>query len=83
MCWALAHKDEENVYFFDEIVLENTSTQQCIEEFIRRFPKHKSEIIINGDASGDNSITQKRFEQINKRIYSRAICNIMEKNGIK
>ena len=30
-----------------------------------------------------NSITKKRFEQINKRIYSRAICNIMEKNGIK
>ena len=57
MCWALAHKDEENVYFFDEIVLENTSTQQCIEEFIRRFPKHKSEIIINGDASGDNRST--------------------------
>ena len=61
MCWALAHKDEENVYFFDEIVLENTSTQQCIEEFIRRFPKHKSEIIINGDASGDNRSTQSEY----------------------
>lgn len=28
-------------------------------------------------------LPKKRFEQINKRIYSRAICNIMEKNGIK
>ena len=29
------------------------------------------------------TVLPKRFEQINKRIYSRAICNIMEKNGIK
>ena len=34
MCWALAHKDNDNVYFFDEIVVEKTTTQQCIEEFI-------------------------------------------------
>ena len=61
MCWALAHKDDENVYFFDEIVLENTSTQQCIEEFIKRYPKHKAEIIINGDASGDNRSTQSEY----------------------
>ena len=49
MCWALAHKDENDVYFFDEIVIEKTTTQQCIEEFIRRYPKHKAEIIINGE----------------------------------
>ena len=60
MCWALAHKDKDDVYFFDEIVIENTSTQQCVDEFIRRYPKHKSEIIINGDASGDNRSTQVR-----------------------
>lgn len=61
MCWALAHKDDENVYFFDEIVLEKTTTQQCIEEFLRRYPRHKSEIIINGDASGDNRSTQSEY----------------------
>ena len=61
MCWALAHKDEDNVYFFDEIVIENTSTQQCIEEFLRRYPNHKSEIIVNGDASGDNRSTQSEY----------------------
>ena len=60
-CWALAHKDDENVYFFDEIVLEKTTTQQCIEEFLRRYPRHKSEIIINGDASGDNRSTQSEY----------------------
>ena len=61
MCWALAHKDNNNVYFFDEIVIEKTTTQQCIEEFLRRYPKHKAEIIINGDASGDNRSTQSEY----------------------
>ncbi len=71
MCWALAHKDEDNVYFFDEIVIENTSTQQCIEEFLRRYPNHKSEIIVNGDASGDNRSTQSEYT--NYTIIKRAL----------
>lgn len=61
MMWAVAHKDDENVYFFDEIVIENTTTQQCIDEFLRRYPNHKAEIIINGDASGDNRNTQSEY----------------------
>ena len=73
MCWALAHKDRENVYFFDEIVVENTSTQQCIDEFLRRYPKHKSEIIINGDASGDNRSTQSEYT--NYAIIKNALKN--------
>ena len=73
MCWALAHKDSENVYFFDEIVLEKTTTQQCIEEFLRRYPSHKSEIIINGDASGDNRSTQSEYT--NYAIIKNALSN--------
>mgnify|MGYP003293791030 CR=1 FL=1 len=42
-------------------MIEKTTTQQCIEEFIRRYPNHKSEIIINGDASGDNRSTQSEY----------------------
>ena len=61
MCWGIAHKDEENVYFFDEIVVENTTTQQCIEEFIRRYPNHKTEIVVCGDASGDYRSAQSEF----------------------
>ena len=61
MCWAIAHKDNDNVYFLDEIVIEKTTTQQCIEEFLRRYPKHKSDIIVNGDASGDNRSTQSEY----------------------
>ncbi len=61
MCWCLAHKDENNVYFFDELVIEKTTTKECIEEFIRRYPNHQGEIIINGDASGDNRSTQSEY----------------------
>lgn len=61
MMWCVAHKDEENVFFFDEIVAENTTTEECIKEFIRRYPKKDAEIIINGDASGDNRSTQSEF----------------------
>lgn len=53
MCWEIAHKDDENFYFFDELAIENTSTQACIEEFIRRYPDHRAPIVICGDASGD------------------------------
>jgi len=54
MAWVLAHKTEDKVFFFDEIVLENTTTLRCVEEFYSRYPDHKGKIIINGDASGDN-----------------------------
>ena len=61
MCWELAYIDKENVYYFDELVIEKTTTEQCIKEIIRRYPKHKSQIIINGDASGDNRSTQSEY----------------------
>ena len=54
MAWVLAYKTEDKVFYFDEIVLENTTTAKACEEFHRRYPKHKGKVIINGDASGDN-----------------------------
>ncbi len=54
MAWVLAHKSDDKVFYFDELVLENTTTQKTCEEFCRRYPNHKGKIIINGDASGDN-----------------------------
>ena len=61
MMWCIAHKDEENVYFIDEIVVENATTEMCFKEFMRRYPNKNQEIIINGDASGDNRSTQSEF----------------------
>lgn len=71
MCWCIAHKDEENVYFFDELVVENTSTQACIEEFLKRYPSHKEKIVICGDASGDWRSTTSEFT--NYMIIRRAL----------
>ena len=72
MCWELAYIDDENVYYFDEIVVEKTTTEQCIKEFLKRYPKHNSQIIINGDASGDNRSCQSEFTNyaiIRKILY--------------
>lgn len=51
---GLAHKTENKVFYFDELVLENTTTSKTCEEFHSRYPNHKGKIIVNGDASGDN-----------------------------
>ncbi|MFI3301299.1 MAG: phage terminase large subunit [Candidatus Gastranaerophilales bacterium] len=54
MSWILAHKSDEKVFYFDEIVMENTTTAKACDEFLRRYPCHKGAVIVNGDASGDN-----------------------------
>lgn len=77
MMWCIAHKDKENVYFFDEIVVENATTELCIKEFMRRYPNREQEIIINGDASGDNRSTQSEFTN-----YA-TIRKVLKDNGYK
>ena len=54
MAWVLAHKTDSKVFYFDELVIENTTTSKTCDEFYRRYPNHRGKIIINGDASGDN-----------------------------
>ena len=71
MMWCVAHMDEKNIYFIDELVIENTSTQACIEEFIRRYPDHRNKIVICGDASGDFRSAQSEFS--NYIIIRRAL----------
>jgi hypothetical protein len=58
MSCVLAHKTKDKVFYFDEFILENTTTQRTIDAVIERYPNHKSSIIVNGDASGDNRSTQ-------------------------
>jgi PBSX family phage terminase large subunit len=58
MSLIVAHKTEDKVFFIDEFVLENATTQSTIDAFLERYPNHKADIIINGDASGDNRSTQ-------------------------
>ena len=58
MSCILAHKTIDKVFYFDEFILENASTEYTINEVIKRYPNHKGSIYINGDASGDNRSTQ-------------------------
>ena len=57
MAWELVHiysiNGENHYYFFDEIVMQNTTIVSATEEFYRRYGKHEGGIIITGDASGN------------------------------
>lgn len=61
MCWEIAHKTDEKVFFFDEIAVENTYTRECIKEFIERYQGHNGNIIVCGDASGDYRNAQSEY----------------------
>lgn len=61
MSCILAHRYGGKVFFFDEVIKENSTTQNTIDEVIRRYPNHRGRIIINGDASGDNRSTQSEW----------------------
>jgi PBSX family phage terminase large subunit len=58
MCWLLAHRYNGEFHYFDEIVLENTTTTETVDEFHRRHASHTNGIIVTGDASGNNRSTQ-------------------------
>ena len=71
MCWVFAHKTDDKVFYFDEIAMENTTTAKACDEFYRRYPNHKGEIIVNGDASGDNRSCTSEYTNyviINKKL---------------
>jgi len=59
--WILAHKTDDEVYFFDEIILENSETENNIAVFCERYPNHKSKIIINGDCSGRQDRSNSKY----------------------
>lgn len=73
MCWVLAHKTDDKVFYFDEIVLENTTTAKTCDEFFSRYSEHKGNIIVNGDASGDNRTCTSEYTNyviIKKKLQS-------------
>lgn len=58
MMWCVCHKDDTSLYQFDEIVIDNCTTQDAVNEFINRYPDHRGNIILCGDASGNYRKTQ-------------------------
>jgi hypothetical protein len=81
MSCILAHVADGKVFYFDEFILENASTEYTINEVIKRYPNHKGDIIINGDASGDNRSTQS--ERTNYVIIKNALRRHYANNSIK
>lgn len=76
MCWIFFHKTQNKLFYFDELVMENTTTSLCANEIIRRFPKHKGAIILNGDASGNYKNVAAQNPDITNYIQ---IKNILER----
>ncbi len=53
MSWVLAHRYNGEYHFFDEVVIENTNINECVDEVVARYPKLKEgKLILTGDASG-------------------------------
>lgn len=81
MSCILAHVTGGKVFYFDEFILENTTTQGTMDEVLKKYPAHKTDIIINGDASGDNRSTQS--EVSNYVIIRNALKRHYPNNKIK
>lgn len=74
MCWVFCHKTQNKIYQFDELIEERTSTELCAKEVIRRYPDHKGDIIINGDAAGrQHNCMQANPDMTNFRILQNAL----------
>lgn len=56
MCWALMQNYDGKDIVFDEIVLQNTTTERACEEFKRRYPGIKP--VVYGDYSGNSRTTK-------------------------
>ena len=65
MMWCVCHKDDTNLYQLDEIVIENCTTEDAVGEFINRYPDHRGDIFLCGDASGNYRKTQSNQSDYN------------------
>ena len=76
MCWVMFHKTQEKMYVFDELIEEATSTQICARKLIERYPNHKGNIIINGDAAGNQrNCAHANPDMTNFKIIKRELEN--------
>lgn len=74
MCWVMFHKTQNKIFVFDELIEEHTSTQICAHKIIDRYPDHKGEIIINGDAAGNqHNCMQSNPDMTNFKIIQREL----------
>jgi hypothetical protein len=77
LAWTLGQQRGDDFYFFDEIWLENTHTQEAADELVERVKGHKPGVILCGDATGSARKTSASGET----DYS-IICQTLQKAGI-
>lgn len=58
MSWVCAHRYNNEYHIFDEIVVENTNINECVDVFCQRYGEHQGDVIITGDASGNSRNVQ-------------------------
>ena len=77
MRWTLGQENNGHFYFYDELAVDGTNTQECAPELVRRVKDHKMGVILIGDASGKakhSSATQSDYA---------IICNALTAGGVK
>ena len=57
MSSVVAQIEARTVFVLDEVALRHASTHEACEEFEKRFPSHRSGVVIYGDASGNSQHT--------------------------
>lgn len=61
MAWTLAqvydNKGLHEIRVFDEILIRNSNTIQCCNEFKNRYPNHNAGLVLYGDATGKSRTT--------------------------
>jgi hypothetical protein len=61
MCWTLSHRLGEVFETFDELILNNATTERTMEELWRRYGHHKGGWQFYGDASARSHTTKGEF----------------------
>lgn len=58
MAWSLGQERTGKFYWFDEIWIKDTNTQQCAEVLAEKVKGHKPGVILCGDATGNSRNTK-------------------------
>jgi hypothetical protein len=74
MSSVVAQIEGRTIFVLDELALRHASTHEACEEFAKRFPSHRSGIVIYGDASGNNQHTTGTSDYQIVREYFRTSC---------
>lgn len=77
MHWTLGQQRNEDFYWFDEIHIANTNTQECARELVAKIGSHPPGVVLCGDSSGNS-----RHTSASESDYV-IVCQALDAAGIK